>query len=73
METMTMSYVIIAVYDNKQKNCCLQRKRMDNDIFLVKVKNTVLLCNQGAKLYDCTQTDMASYKNVPYMDEFYSP
>ena len=27
---------------------------------------------QGAKLYACWQTDLANYKNVSYVDEFYS-
>ena len=32
------------VHDNKQKNYCLgAKKSMDNDIFLVMVKNTDLL------------------------------
>ena len=39
-------WLVKYVYDNKQKSCCVAygaKKLMDNDIFLVMVKNTDLL------------------------------
>ena len=36
--------------------------------FTVTSQQWSLLNTQGAKLYVCWQTDMASYKNVSYVD-----
>ena len=49
----------------------LDSRKRDEDRYVAKQLDGIIIgtkYTQGAKLYVCWQTDMASYKNVSYVD-----